>query len=292
VDIRPKLAQIRRRAYETLLDDLLDGVAAERRAAGEHVKHGRPERVHVRLVVDRLATRDLGRDVVRRSGEDALAVLDALRRAEIDQSHLAVAIEEDVRRLDVHVDEALRGGGPEALGDLQRHAQDREFVLRAVEHRLVGAAALKQLHHNERLVAILADVVHLNDVGVIEVGEGAGFAHRLVDELLVVIAAHHDLQRDLTEQRAVERLADDAGRPPAENLRQQEVAELRRRDGDEPALRTGNLLQGLDRRDIERRLALAAVELLDALGSKITHVFAGHVGSASGLQRLCDSPLF
>ena len=122
----------------------------------------------------------------------SLGAMRGLRDAEVDDLHVAVVADEDVRRRHVAMDDAERLAVGAAL--LVRVVQpaaapthDRDDVLE--RHRasaLADAAtsscaqvlAVDVLHREEVLAALLADVVDLDDVGVVQRGGEA----RLVEE--------------------------------------------------------------------------------------------------------------
>ena len=101
---------------------------AKRRHAGDQKVQRAAERVDVDALVDGLAARLLGRDVVGRADDDAHrgqrrlgARIDRLGEPEVGDLHAPVAEPHQVRRLDVAVDEARLRGGREPL----RGVEDR-----------------------------------------------------------------------------------------------------------------------------------------------------------------------
>ncbi len=100
-------------------------VAAERPLAGQHLVEDHAQAVDVAAGVDvvRLAARLFGRHVGRRAHDLAvrrhrLAVGVALGEAEVGDVRPALAVEEDVRRLDVAVDDAVVVGVLQGVGHL------------------------------------------------------------------------------------------------------------------------------------------------------------------------------
>ena len=105
-------------------------VAAERPLAGEQLVEDDAEAVDVAAGVDRvrLAAGLLGRHVGRRAehlavGRHRRVVGVALGQAEVHEVRLAVGVEQDVRRLDVAVDDAERVRAAERVGDLGDEAR-------------------------------------------------------------------------------------------------------------------------------------------------------------------------
>src|SRR6185437_300097 len=101
-------------------------LALERRLAGEELVEHDPERVEIRARVDLAAARLLGREVLRRA--DDRARLGQLARArardpEVRDLDSTLAVDEDVVRLDVAVDDAVP----------VREAQRREDLARVLD---------------------------------------------------------------------------------------------------------------------------------------------------------------
>src|SRR5262245_13782252 len=159
------------RAYEVpLLSSLpVEGVHSRRGDVEDH-----PQSVDVGLRVRHLAPDDLRREVRERSVDRALVSLAGQRPggSEVADLHLPRGGEEDVLRLDVAVDDALRVSGGEAAGHLDREAQE---LVRGKDgaraEDLAEVRALDELHHEEHGAAVRAAVVHLDDVRVVEARE-------------------------------------------------------------------------------------------------------------------------
>jgi hypothetical protein len=107
-------------------DDLGDGPRERRRPDGHLVEHA-AERVEVRAAVGRLLPDDLGRDVPGRSRDrphrrSRRGVGEHPRQAEVGHPGAAGPVEEDVRRLDVPVEDlvpvGVREGAQDAEADL------------------------------------------------------------------------------------------------------------------------------------------------------------------------------
>jgi hypothetical protein len=132
------------------------------------------ERVDVRAPVDRSACHLLRRSVGR--GAERGLPADGWHRlaepaceAEVAQVHVLVGVEQDVRGLDVAVDEAVGVGGVQGGGDL---SADRDgacrlgLALRPQQRLQVGAVDVA--HHQVQLRVDLARVVDRDDVRVLE----------------------------------------------------------------------------------------------------------------------------
>ncbi len=146
--------------------------ARERQDAGEHAKRDHAERVEVRRCLGPSASRDLfGRHERERPhhrpGERRPEVGE-VRHAEVADLHVAGRAEEDVRRLEIAVDDAApvyglepREHRPEHVGD-RRH---REGPLARRPDALFEGAARHVLHDEERAVRIeLEDAHHVRMV--------------------------------------------------------------------------------------------------------------------------------
>ena len=203
------------------MKDLDDVAAVECRAAREHLEQHGADREQIAAGVDGLAGDLLGRHVARRAHQHPcprqvcgrversrqLRVARP-RQAEIEQLH-AVGREEHVGRLEVAVDDALgmqrreRGQHPEADGHGIGHAQ------RPAPQALGQRLTLEQLHGDEQLAALLADLIELADVRVVDPRGGPGFAPETLACRLVAGQRRHRLQRDGALQPLVARRVDD-----------------------------------------------------------------------------------
>ena len=161
-------------------DDRLHRGAGERRLAHEHfVQHG-AEGIDVAAGIDGpLAHRLLGRHVLRRAEREAglrhASAARALHRegdAKVGHQRVA-AVEEDVLRLDVAVDDALRVRVGKRIGHLVRNAHgvvNRQLLVahQAIAQRL----AVNERHHVEQEAARRAGVMQRQDVRMLQVRGG------------------------------------------------------------------------------------------------------------------------
>jgi len=124
--------------------------------------------------------------------------------AEVEHLRLAAPGDEDVRRLDVAVDDAAGVRGVETVGDLDaeiEHAVERQ---RSARDLLLQRVAVEQLHHDELLALVLADVVNRADVRVVERRGHARLASEPIERLRVGGEIRgQELQRDLAAQADV-----------------------------------------------------------------------------------------
>ena len=161
-----------------------------RKLSGERLVDERRARVDVGAVIDRLRLADLlGRHERERAealahlGERLAAhLLRQLRDAEVEDLHadrpVGAALEEDVRRLEIAVDDAGAVGVGEAQPDLlddrvELVEADRARALQAIDERL----ALEQLEHDDDAVlGVLFDVEDLGHVVRVDRPRGARLA--------------------------------------------------------------------------------------------------------------------
>ena len=125
---------------------------------------------------------------------------------------MVVLVEQDVRRLDVAVDEAVAVGGVERAGDLGDdvgRAFGSELVLGAHERAQIGPVDVA--HDDEQHALALARVVDGDDVRVLDGGRRLGFGDEALSEVLVVgERGRDDFQRDRPLQAELRRAIDDA----------------------------------------------------------------------------------
>ena len=186
---------------------------AESRRPLRPANAGRPASISKRMApaanrsaarVDGLAHHLLGRHVARRADHDAGARQPAdpsagseLRPRETEVEQLdAVRREEDVGRLEIAMDDAARvqrrQRGQHAEADRHRLRDAHRPALQPLGERL----ALEQLHGDEQLAGVLADLVDLADVRMVDARRGAGLAPEPLARRLVRCDRRHRLQRD------------------------------------------------------------------------------------------------
>ena len=92
---------------------------------------------------------------------------------------------EDVRRLDVAVDDAALMRGVEGVRDLDREIEEALEGLRPAPDPVLEGAARKVLEGDERLPVLLANVVDRADAGVIQSRRGPGLALEAFERLRI-----------------------------------------------------------------------------------------------------------
>ena len=210
------LARARRRLLQVGVDDRDVGRPGERQGSGERLEEQAAERVDVRSSVDLVAADLLGRDVVdgpHQAPVRGSRLGDALRQPEVREVCVlaaALLVEQDVGRLHVAVDEALRVRGVERVGDLRRdrHGPLRRQRALATQERLeVGPVHVP--HRDEEPALGLAGLVDRDDVRVVEArGEPGFLQHPLAEPVVVRQALAQQLQRDRTLEPRVVRPVD------------------------------------------------------------------------------------
>ena len=133
----------------------------------------------------------------------------------------ALRVDHHVRRLDVAVDDAGVVRELERVAQLAHDAHrflQVEALVRVEE--VLEFLALDELHDEVGDVAFLAEVVHLDDVRMVEPRDRLGLAHEahriVLGRILVEVALEDGLDRDAAAEPRVDALVDDAHRALAE----------------------------------------------------------------------------
>ena len=177
----------------------------ERHLAREQLIDDDRQRVEVAAAIERLAARLLGRHIGGRTLHEGVALAFAApapREAKIDDLGHEPAggggAQEDVRGLDVAMDDVVAVGLREGLRDLAgevHHLLDGERGALA-QHHVEQRAAVDQLHRDERRPGELAEVVDGDDVRVDDPRQGAGLGLEAVDVDVVAALGPDELERD------------------------------------------------------------------------------------------------
>ena len=124
----------------------------------------------------------------RRSGVARRAAVDTGEAGdpEVGQVGVAVAIDQDVRRLHIAVDDAVAMGRPQGAGDLREHRRGAFGRQRPVGERVGEGAGLDQAHHEVGGTRLTPVVVQRDDVRVLEPGDELGLGLEPADERRVV----------------------------------------------------------------------------------------------------------
>ena len=112
--------------------------------------------------------------------------------------------DEDVRRLDVSVDDAPGVGRIERLGDLRAEFDDQAGVQRPARQAMLQRLPLQEFHGDEGLAVVLADFVDRANVRVVQRRCGASLTQKpLKSQLFARNAFRKELQRDGPPERGV-----------------------------------------------------------------------------------------
>ena len=132
---------------------------------------------------------------------------------------MAAAGDEQIRRLDVAVDDPGGVRGLERVGDLDRERQQQIGLERAPGDAMLQRRPVEELHDEERAAVLLADVVDGADVGVIQRRRGPRLAAESGQRLGIVgEVGRQELQRDEALQPRVLGFVHDAHAAAAQLL--------------------------------------------------------------------------
>jgi hypothetical protein len=200
----------RRRRWRTaqLIGQEIEPCGVEWTATGDHLVQDDAERVDVGAAIRAAAHQLLGRHVLERADGGAhdrqvgrlrqIAAREDLRDAEVEHLHDIVRRDEDVRGLEITVDDAevvCLAQGRAHLGPDREHALPGQGAARAkqVEQR----PALEQLHRDERQPIGFAELVGRDDVRAEQLAQHDALAPEPLDEARISgELAMHDLERD------------------------------------------------------------------------------------------------
>ena len=134
---------------------------------------------------------------------------EGMRHPEVEDLHLPLVRDEDVRGLEVPVDHAFRVRVGEAPGHLRRDVHRLLNRERPFLHPEIQRLPAEQLEYQERAVVAPAHLVEGDEVGVGEAGDGLGLAGDL-PLLLGDAAGTDDLHRHLAAEVPILGLVDHA----------------------------------------------------------------------------------
>ena len=194
---------------EPLIGQCQRGGAAERLTAGEQFEEQHPGRVDVAARVDLSGADLLGRQIRGGAEDDAgrgdAGFGDGAHQPEIGHFHVAGVGDQDVLGFDVAVDEpcAVRGAEAAEGGDADRGDGVRGHGA-AFAQQLAEAAAANQFHHQESDVVVDALVVHRDQSGMTQSGDGARLELETAQELRIAdVPRIHHLDRHAPPQPQV-----------------------------------------------------------------------------------------
>ena len=108
--------------------------------------------------------------------DPCLAFVPELGQSEVQHFHLATRSHEKIGGFDVAMDNALRVGRVQRVGDLNSELHHLLHLQRPTLDAMLQGFAFEQFHGDERLAILLADVVNGADVGMIKRRSGLRLA--------------------------------------------------------------------------------------------------------------------
>ncbi len=151
-----------------------------------------------------------------------------LGKPEVHEFDLSVAVNQDVLRFDVTVNNAAIVGVLQAVADLRRKTKYiRRWQIRIAE-QLAQVGAIDIFHHDETPRSGLACIVHIDDVGMVELCQCSRF---LLEAFQAAITLGNFLREQLDGNGSVEirlpRLVDGTHAAVTDQLQQFQLREVR-----------------------------------------------------------------
>ena len=205
-DLGRHVGQCRRVLRDDLLLEPHRVIVVERQPARQHLVQQDAERPEVAASVEGKPLQLLGRGVGE-CGPPVAAVEEFVLvggDAEVADVRGAVAVEQDVRRLDVSVDDALAVGVVEGAGGLSDDPHRLLDARSPLPQPLGEVGAVDQVRDDEVRRAFSLNVVDRDDAGVPQPGDSPGFRQQEVDLVGVNQTARlQDLDRDVALEAGV-----------------------------------------------------------------------------------------
>ena len=99
-----------------------------------------------------------------------------LRQSEVQNLDVVPGGDEDIRRLDVAMSDALRMSRVEPVGGLDSDFEQRVCLYRVALDEVVERLAFQHLHGNERSTLMLTNLMDGADIGMVQGRSGTGLA--------------------------------------------------------------------------------------------------------------------
>src|SRR6266478_7971411 len=148
---------------------------------------------------------------------NALRLRGDLSQSEIENLRLTSIRDEDVRWLDVPMDDALRMCRVESVGNLNAQIEHRFDLQRLAIDPMPERLPLQQFHGDEGSPIGLVNLVDRADVGMVQRGRGFGLTLKTAESLCVVGELFRkELRSYVATEFQVFRLVDDAHAPAAD----------------------------------------------------------------------------
>jgi hypothetical protein len=137
--------------------------------------------------------------------------------AEIEDFGAPALGDKNVGRFDVAMDDAFAVGGVQSVGYFDGQVQENVGVERPSADTMLQRGPFEELHGDECLSFLLADVVDCANVGMIQRGGGLGFALKAGQSLRIAgYSLRQKLERDKTSETGVLGFVDDTHSAAAE----------------------------------------------------------------------------
>ena len=134
-----------------------------------------------------------------------------LGQAEVENFRVVAVGDENIRGLDVAVNDALGVRGVERVGNFDAEVEQRFDFERTSADQVLQRFSVEAFHGEIGVAAVFADVVNGTDVGMIQRGRGFGFAAKTFEGLRVARQILGEkFQRDETVEAGVLRFVNDA----------------------------------------------------------------------------------
>jgi len=198
-------------------------VSLERDPSGQHLVQDDAQGVQIGPVIHDHTLGLLWRHIVwgaqHGAGAGQPAGVAGAGDAKVGHFGPAVGAEQDIGRLDVAMNQAAAvgkvKGAAHLLDDLQRLLLTEGAPGQSIEQ----GSPLQTLHGDIVNAGLLTHIVDGDDVGVAELGSGAGLALKAGDEFWVGLKMlRQDLERGVSAQRGLEGLVDNGHSAPAKLL--------------------------------------------------------------------------
>src|SRR5262249_24369913 len=125
-------------------------------------------------------------------------------QSEIENFGVTAFSDKYISRLDVPMDDALRVGRVERIGNFCSQIELHVHAERLAGNQMTQGDAVHEFHGDERQAGVVADFINCADVGVVEGGSGLCFALKTFEGFRIPgQLVRHKLQRDKTAQTGV-----------------------------------------------------------------------------------------
>ena len=115
-----------------------------------------------------------------------LAAVADFCQSEIENLGMVALGDENIRRLNVAMDNVLGVGRLERVGNFNRQTQKQSQFDGTEGDAVFQRRPFQKLHRDERLIVVLANFINRADVGMVQRGSGAGFTPEAFERLCVV----------------------------------------------------------------------------------------------------------